>query len=125
MTETTILLLWLAGAVAFMGVCVLLCRLPLALHLVVGFAAVVGTLYLACFHAPAEEINLGSSYLIFYFHFPCATIIENHQTSRLGFIVLRWYINPIVANRSRKNFALVPDVLGHNTLRYTFLPLRI
>jgi heme exporter protein C len=72
MTETTILLLWLAGAVAFMGVCVLLCRLPLALHLVVGFAAVVGTLYLACFHAPAEEINLGSSYLIFYFHFPSA-----------------------------------------------------
>lgn len=72
MNETTVLLLWLGGALGFVGLCVLLCRLPLAVHLVAGFGLVVGTLYLACFKAPAEEVKLGNSYLIFYFHFPSA-----------------------------------------------------
>lgn len=46
--------------------------LNLSLHLIVGWACVLVTLYLACFMVPEKERILGNSYLIFFFHFPSA-----------------------------------------------------
>ena len=69
---TTESLLSIGASIGFVVLCVLLHRIALAVHLLIGFGLVVGTLYLVCFHAPLEEVTLGTSYLIFYFHFPSA-----------------------------------------------------
>jgi heme exporter protein C len=47
--------------------------LGLASHLLLGWACVLATLYLVCFHVPLREQKvLGNNYLIFFFHFPSA-----------------------------------------------------
>ena len=46
--------------------------LPLPFHLTIGWALVLVTLYYVGFVVPPAEVKLGSSYLIFFFHFPSA-----------------------------------------------------
>jgi heme exporter protein C len=41
-------------------------------HLILGWALVAATLYLACFKVPLREKTLSESYLIFFYHFPSA-----------------------------------------------------
>lgn len=46
--------------------------LPLPLHFVIGWAGVLYTLWLIGFHVPSADRIIGTSYLIFFFHFPSA-----------------------------------------------------
>jgi len=47
-------------------------KTSLILHYLAGWLLVIGVLALACFYVPLTDATLGSSYLIFFFHFPSA-----------------------------------------------------
>jgi heme exporter protein C len=61
-----------AGLLLYAVLCGACARLPRATHLAVGWLLVAYTLYQVCFRVPVEEIQLGTSYLIFFFHYPSA-----------------------------------------------------
>jgi len=70
------------------------------IHLVLGWASVLYTLWLIGFHVPSADKLIGESYLIFFFHFPSAV-------NCLNFFIIAGVLSLLYLVRRKPSFDLL------------------